>query len=381
MKSSRSSSGSKTVHPMIRHLWISLVLLLVMLSFSHPAQAFPEMARHGYINCNSCHVSPSGGGVLTAYGRQLSGDLLSTWSRDGETDLLYGAIKSPAWLNLGGDYRSVEIYRDTPQVDAYRFLVMQGDVEAAANYNAFTFDFSLGFYMFEALESRRFYLNYRPTDELSFRIGKFQQAYGLMDPDHTTSIHRGLGWDEGTESYNIEAAWLGEIFNAYATANFGPLDSKLIPSDMKEKGVSVRLGVPIGERFQVGASYFHGVSQDFDRDVAGPFAILGFTHHFFLLTETDLQSISAGAAGTTKGWVTWSRLDYEPVQGLHGYLTYELTRPDFGDSSKQTSAWGIGSQFFPRPHFEFNFLWQFQSVPAFPSNVLSYMTLLLHYYL
>jgi len=351
------------------------------LLLSQPAHAFPEMVRHGYVNCTSCHVSPSGGGALTTYGRQLSGDVLSTWSREGEANVLYGALKPPEWLTLGGDYRAIEIYRDTPQVDAYRFLLMQGDVEAAATYRKFTFDVSLGLYMFEALESRQFYANYRPTDELSFRLGKFRPAYGLMDPDHTTPIHRGLGWDEGTESYNLEAAWLGESFNTYVTADLGPIGSKIIPTDQREKGVALRTGVPLGESYQVGASYFHGVSESFDRDVTGPFVILGFTHHFFLMSEADFQSISPNTAGTTNGWVTYNRLDIEPLQGLHGYLTCELTRPDFDDSSSQTSAWGIGAQFFPRPHFEVNFLWQFQSVPAFPSDVLDYATLLLHYYL
>jgi hypothetical protein len=366
---------------MIKFFLATLFLLLAVFSIPHPAHAFPEMARYGYVNCTSCHVSPSGAGVLTLYGRQIASDALSMSSGPGESDFIYGAIKSPEWLNFGGDVRSVEIYRDTPQVDAFRFLVMQADLESAATYKQFTLDFTAGFYMFEALEARQFYLNYRPTDELSIRVGKFRTAYGLLDPDHTTPIHRGLGWDEGTESYNAEAAWLGDKFNAYLTADFGPQDSTAIPTQDKEKGVALRVGVPIGDRFQVGASYFHGVTQLFNRDVAGPFGILGFTHHFFLLTELDYQSLSLNGVGSSQGWVTWNRLDYEPIQGLHGYLIYELTRPDFNVSAQQNSAWGIGSQYFPRPHFEFDLLWLFQSVPAFPSNTLSYVTLLLHFYL
>ena len=360
---------------------IKLALLMAVFSlFPRPAQAFPELVRYGYVNCTSCHVSPSGGGVLTEYGRQLSAEALSTWSTEDESAFLYKAVPTPQWLNIGGDLRAVEIYRNTPQVWAFRFLNMQEDLELAGTYDKFTADVSGGLYMGN-FESRRYYLNYRPTDEISYRFGKFRQAYGLMEPDHTTPITRGLGWDEDTESYNFEAAWMGANLNVILTANFGPMGSTVIPDEMKEKGLAARVGVPFKENYLVGASYFHGVSETANRDVAGPYAMLGFTHHSFLLSEFDFQSVNPSAMSNSTGWVTWNRLDYEFMQGLHGYLTYQLTRPDFQASATQTSAYGIGSQWFPRPHFEFDLLWQRQSEPAFPDDTLDYVVLLLHYYL
>ena len=320
--------------------------------------------------------------MLTPYGRQLSADLLSAWSREGESDFIYSAVKEPDWLNLGGDERAVEIYRNTPQAWQTRFLVMQLDLEAAATYDKFTFDVTGGYYMFESLQSRQFYIDYRPTEELSLRLGKFRQAYGLMDPDHTTPIHRGLGWDEGTETYNLEGAWLSDKLNAYLTANFGPLGTGIIPLDQQEKGAALRVGVPFLDRFQVGGSYFHGVSESGNRDVFGPWGVLGFTPHFFLLSEIDFETMydQPSLLGTT-GWVTWNKLDYEFIQGLHGYLVYQLDRPAFSDPTGQTSAWGFGSQFFPRPHWEFNFYWLFQSDPGFPGQTLDYAVLLFHLYL
>jgi hypothetical protein len=202
-----------------------------------------------------------------------------------------------------------------------------------------------------------------------------------MDPDHTTPIHRGLGWDEGTETYNLEGAWLGERFNVYATANFGPLGTGIIPLVEQEKGAAFRVGVPFLDRYQVGASYFHGVSQSGDRDVFGPWGILGFTQHSFLLTEIDFQALSGPANSGSTGWVTWNRLDYEFIQGLHGYLAYQVDRLAFSDPSQTSSAWGIGSQFFPRPHWEFNLSWLFQSDPAFPGQTLDYAVFLMHFYI
>ncbi len=365
---------------MTKAVLIVLRLLVVGLSFGRQAHAFPELARHGYVNCTACHVSPSGGGVLTPYGRGISADLLSTWSQEGEADFLYSAVKSPKWLDLGGDVRSVEIYRNTPQVSDSRFLFMQGDLEAAATYKSFIADFSLGYYMSE-IQTRRFFLGYRPIDEFSLRFGKFRQAYGLMDPNHTTAIHRGLGWDEGTETYNLETAWLGENWNAYLTLNFGPENSDRLLIQDKEKGAAFRLSVPFFDRYQAGISYFHGISELADRDVFGPFGILGFTKQFFLLTEFDFQATHGSSFPNTSGIVTWNKLDYEFIQGLHAYLTYELRRLSFDNSGAQSSAWGVGSQFFPRPHFEADLLWQVQSKPAFPGSDLDYVTLLLHFYI
>jgi len=357
------------------------LLTLSGVFYGASAFAFPEMVRHGYQNCTACHVSPTGGGVLTPYGRQQIADLLSTWSWPGEEGPAEGLLKTPEWLNVGGDARAIEIYRDTPQVTAARFLNMQEEVEAAATVGKYTFDFAPGLYMGEAA-LRRAYLNYRPTETLSLRAGKFEQAFGLMSDDHTTPIRRGLGWDQGSETYNVEAAWLGETFNAYATLNLGPLDSKLINSDAKEKGLALRFGYPFWDRFQVGASYFRGQASAFQRDVGGPFAMLGFTNRFFLMSEVDVQHVFHSNDEyfvNQTNFVTWNKLDYEWAQGFHVYLTYSQTQAQ-ADPYSPTSAWGFGSQWFPRPHFEFNGQWQFQKVNALRASTLSYATLLMHYY-
>src|ERR1700722_15897581 len=65
---------------MMRALFLLLTVVWLPAAF-----AFPEMARHGYTQCTACHVSPAGGGVLTEYGRELSSDLLSTWSHGNES--------------------------------------------------------------------------------------------------------------------------------------------------------------------------------------------------------------------------------------------------------------------------------------------------------
>src|SRR5690349_16801540 len=103
------------------------LLVFVLIVFSKAALAFPEMIRNGYVNCAACHYSPSGGGILTPYGRQLSREILSNSGKQGEEAFLYGLAKSPQWLALGGDIRLLESYRNTPTVQTTRFVPMQID--------------------------------------------------------------------------------------------------------------------------------------------------------------------------------------------------------------------------------------------------------------
>ncbi len=51
--------------------------LLLALTLPLRAHAYPWMIRHHYTNCGSCHVDPSGGGILTTYGRAQSELLLA----------------------------------------------------------------------------------------------------------------------------------------------------------------------------------------------------------------------------------------------------------------------------------------------------------------
>ena len=46
--------------------------LAAMALFSTAAGAYPSMIRHGYTQCAACHTDPSGGTLLTKYGRAQS---------------------------------------------------------------------------------------------------------------------------------------------------------------------------------------------------------------------------------------------------------------------------------------------------------------------
>ncbi len=72
-------------------------LVLLMLAGAPLAGwAFPDMIRHNYSNCTICHVSPTGGGLLTPYGRALSVEVLSSWGGETEGSVLHGLLAPDA---------------------------------------------------------------------------------------------------------------------------------------------------------------------------------------------------------------------------------------------------------------------------------------------
>ena len=50
--------------------------MLCPLLIAGPAAATPNMIRLGYPQCQSCHLTPQGGGLLTSYGEGI--DLAQT---------------------------------------------------------------------------------------------------------------------------------------------------------------------------------------------------------------------------------------------------------------------------------------------------------------
>jgi len=83
-----------------------------------PAAAEPTFLSKQYPRCTACHYSPSGGGLLTPYGRSLSREELSTFGRRdataeagdrAEEEFLFGAVGSDSPLQLGLDFRPSQL--------------------------------------------------------------------------------------------------------------------------------------------------------------------------------------------------------------------------------------------------------------------------------
>src|SRR5690349_15571775 len=108
----------KLTLPLMRAISFGATLILFGLVASaiapSRAHAYVWMVRHGYTTCATCHADPSGGGLLTQYGRAQGELLLRTqYAKKDQDDpgaaakFLWGAIDLPDNVLLGGDFRSL----------------------------------------------------------------------------------------------------------------------------------------------------------------------------------------------------------------------------------------------------------------------------------
>ncbi len=343
---------------------------MVFSGFSIRSFAFPELAAHGYPNCVACHVSPSGGGTLSDYGRSLSKDLLSTWSYENEEQFGHGLIgKAPEWLQIGGDFRFLQNYVNNDAATETTNFWMENQIEAAVRVGQFYLDSSLGIqqgpsqipHLYDPISARH-YLGYYFTDEVSVRFGKFLPAYGLNLPDHTALTRRSLGFDEGMERLNLEASYLGEKYDLFLTALMGKADVEgaaiEYPTDpsLDEHGASLSASTWVLERFKLGVSMLYGSADIYHRFLSGIFGILKLSSKFYLMTEWDWQSKVLRQVGVEqRGFADYNELGFEAYKGIKLYLLEEENYLDLNTVSSRDNSFGVGFKFYPRPHFEFQF--------------------------
>ncbi|MBY0369366.1 hypothetical protein K2X33_01685 [bacterium] len=308
------------------------------------AHAFPEMIRHGYVNCTSCHFSPTGGGILTAYGRVQAEEVLSTWSKEGEGGVLHGLVGDTGPVSFGGQFRVLQMWKRDASFTTGRFIWMQNDLEAAVTAGPVTVVATAGIQdRADPFVSRRHYALWRTTETSPWtvRAGRFLYAYGINTPDHILATKRGIGLGEDTETYNVEFSYLAEHFDIFATAVLGFFNSGY------DRGFALRGGWNLNDRSKIGVSFFAGDNGVRTRKLYGAYAMIGFTEHLFLLAQADLQNVVAGT-GLGLGPAAYARVDYEFLKGLHGYASGEYSY--LGGLTGYAA--GLGVQWFPRPHFE-----------------------------
>ena len=116
------------------------------------ASAEPMFLSKQYTRCTACHYSPTGGGLLTPYGRLLSHRELSTTGRGatapaagadddprGEQAFLYGALGDVLGpVHLGIETRASHLHVGFPGGDQDMNLLMNLDLVGAVQKNGWT---------------------------------------------------------------------------------------------------------------------------------------------------------------------------------------------------------------------------------------------------
>jgi hypothetical protein len=230
------------------------VFLIAALAFAGTAQAEPRFAARFGFPCSACHVNPSGGGLRTAYARDVfeKQQLTLAPGNDGVASLDFDPRVSDRFT-FGGDFRLAMIaqpnrnpndppasaqtlYIKTPtkftffpmQVDFYagaeisRHVTLSTDVGANGSFEAFGLIHSLPLGMY-------------------LKAGYFIPPFGTKLPNHTAAMRQPIGFQPTGKDAGIELGFVQPWLDAQVAIQNGELGSPLDQSF--RPAVSARLAL------------------------------------------------------------------------------------------------------------------------------------------
>lgn len=344
-----------------------------------PAWAYPELTRFQYNNCSACHVAPSGGGLLTAYGRSLSSEVLSTWGTEKEAGFLHGLVDREAmeqWILVGGDIRGVQVHKENAAVKTGRFIKMQADVSLGLVRDQGALVLTLGELEDEVWHpyGTSYYGMYKPRDELSVRAGRFVPQYGLHVTDHIIFARSFLGFGLNANRDVGEVQWTGEQWTGSLST------ARQVEEGDPETSYTIQGQYFFAEKSKVALNYWHGQAHSFERDIYGAWMVLALKPKLYWVNEFDWQDKKTNSS-TNHSFVTYNKLGYTVFKGMDVLLLGEYQKSDLNEVGTEVNRYGLGFQFYPRPHFEFSGAWTKQNSLALAGQEADYAWFILHYYL
>ncbi len=383
----RAARGARRAPPASLALLV-LVCLTLWLS-PRSAHAYPWMIRHNYTGCAVCHVDPSGGGVLTAYGSAQGDFLLRTHYGTSNSDepsssagFLWGAVKPPAWFIPSGSVRTLAIDSKTGN-GKYRqdFVLMQADARAAIVTGGFRAYASVGFVNVDdpaasisgGFVSREHWLGWAfgPDDALLVRAGRIDVPFGIRQIEHTLFVRASTRTDlNDTQQHGVALSYSGDQLRGEIMAIAG--NYQVSPDAFRERGYSGYAEYAPVSNVALGVSSLltHAARDLYvlvpnTRQAHGLFARVAPVSPLVLLAETDLIASSAISA---TGYATMLQADVEPVQGVHVIATGENMHTGAKGVGTSWSGW-LGADWFFLPHADTRFDFVHQSLAFGTVNV------------
>jgi hypothetical protein len=221
------------------------------------AEAYPQFQLSRDQMCTSCHLSPSGGGLLTENGLNTA-DIGSQWGTD--PTFLNGAWTPPSWLTLGGDFRAMGGFHQSPQ----RFLEafpMQADLYGHATYDHFALHATVGYRppqdgnrIATTLYAREHYVQWQSAPGLAegvyVRIGHLMPVFGLRLAEHPVYTRRYGGTPLFSETYGAVASWITAKWEGHLS---GFIVDPLLDPVRLENGAAAYGEYRIADHTQIGA--------------------------------------------------------------------------------------------------------------------------------
>jgi hypothetical protein len=384
---------------------VALVSGLLLVAWGREARAYPQFQfSSGTTRCGQCHYSPSGGTLISSWGRDEAGDTISL---GGDGSFLHGLWAPPAWLALGADIRLAGLRNDVGGADSpeVAFFPMQADLYTRFAYDAFSLNVTLGARgvvrppdpslagrssdIGQRMMSREHYLMWRPSATGPYvRVGRYFSPYGLRFVEHIFFVRANTGYNLYEETYNASYGYVDEDWEVHATA-FTHVPTSL-PDFFGAAGYAENGGVAYGEkRFNkmaaVALQSRVGIASDEARYQGGAVGKLWIEQaRVLFLGEADFirQQFSKASFGQSQ-FVSYLGATYF-IRGYMLGVAYERFQEDLAVKGTGRDAYDVEVNVFPWAHFELNLLGRYQTrATVAPGDTPrgSLVMLQLHYYL
>ncbi len=340
---------------------------LITLAEASRAEAYTWMIRYGHGSCVSCHIDPSGGGLLTAYGRDEGADVLRTrWSANPDDEaishrgrFLWGAFNTPEWLLLGGAFRPAVLITQVPEQTGgtnttSQLIFMQADLRAGIRAEGWRASASIGVISNSSyasvsgqLVSREHWVGYAfDGDTYVVRAGRMNLPYGLRIIEHNAWIRAETRTDINDEQqHGVAFAYNNQFLRGEVMGIVG--NYQISPDAFRERGYSAYAEVTPHTGYAIGlSSLVTRATKDLVLNVPntrqghGIFARATPWTPLVLLGEADLTIQDPTGAPHATGVATFLQADVEPLQGLHLLGTGETWRPGGPEALTSYGAWG-----------------------------------------
>lgn len=336
------------------------VAVLLLLSVARAALCEPIFLSRQYSRCTNCHYSPTGGGLLTPYGRSLSSEELSTTGahRGGrapgrEHEFLYGALGDATRpVSLGLELRPSHLELWSGSYRAARDLLMNADLSAAVQAGGFTFYGELGRQPrgeHARVASFEHWVAYRTPGGLGVRAGRFLPAYGVRFADHTAFTRASLRLDNEDQVYALELSYSGDRQLVQVSAGPGFADA-VGHSDERAFTATARWQYDLRPRVVlVGSGLYRAASQVAPRDEAAGLALgVAPASRLTLWLQGDARFRDGPQGGT--GYTLLADAAYEIHRGVWLRVSPQLLTA-FDDGSGGVLRWSAGLNLLPRTHW------------------------------
>jgi len=332
------------------------------------AGAEPMFLSRQYARCTTCHYSPTGGGLLTPYGRSLSRQELSTTGAvpDGTPEQLKSKEEAFLWgvlgnilhpVDVGIDLRPARLDLDFGGASLGQNMLMTADLLAAYRVNGWTVYGEVGreptlqgSTQSPKIDSYEYWVGHQADKGFGFRVGRFLPAYGIRLADHTAYTRSNLGFDVYDQVYGLELSHSSEHRLVELSVGPGYADSILHDDGRQAFTATGRFQMDLSPRTALVVS---GLYRDTSRLVARNGASgLAFgispTHRLSVWTEADAQ-FRQGTTGAP-AYSLMNETGFEVYRGLWLKFSPQL-RTDFGNTSGGSIRTAFEADLLPRTHW------------------------------